>query len=215
MRKIPITRMEMLAHKTQLELARQGRDLLERKRAVLMKELLRVAGAVIQSADALQKAAVEAQHALARAEAVAGTEAVHAAALATRAELPLDVETVSVMGLRIPRIERKRVSKSMLTRGYSVTNESITVDEAASAYEVEVDAILRLAEIELRLTRLAAEVQRTSRRLNALDNALIPQLESELNTIQMALDERERADYLRLKRVRRILEHQRETPQDL
>lgn len=208
MRKIAATRMELLAHKAQLALARQGRDLLERKRAVLMQELLNVAGAVMQSSDALQKAAVEARQALARAEAVAGTEAVHAAALAARSELPLQVETVTLMGLKVPRIERKHVSRSMLARGYSVTNESITIDEAAAAFEAEVDAMLQLAEVELRLTRLTAEIQRTSRRLNALDYTLIPQLEAEYKAIQMALDERERGDHVRLKR---LLERQRKT----
>jgi len=203
MRKIAATRMELLAHKAQLALARQGRDLLERKRAVLMQELLNVAGAVMHSSDALQKAAVEARYALARAEAIAGTEAVCAAALAARSELPLQVETVTLMGLKVPRMERKRVARSMLARGYSVTNESITIDEAAAAFEAEVDAILQLAEVELRLTRLTAEIQRTSRRLNALDYTLIPQLEAEYKAIQMALDERERADHVRLKHVHR------------
>jgi V/A-type H+-transporting ATPase subunit D len=206
--------MELLSHKTQLELAKQGRDLLEQKRSALMQELLRVAGTVMQNTDALQKAATEAQHELARAEAVAGNEAVLAAAFATRAELLLQVETVTVMGLKVPRIERKRVTRPMLARGYSVTGESITIDEAASAFEVEVDAIIQLAEIELRLTRLAAEFQRTSRRLNALDYALIPQMKSETKLIQTALDERERADHARLKRVSQALNRQRKSRTD-
>jgi V/A-type H+-transporting ATPase subunit D len=99
----------------------------------------------------------------------------------------------------------------MLDRGYSVTGTSITIDEAASAFEDEIDAIIQLAESELRLTRLAAEIQRTSRRLNALDHLLIPRLESERDFIQIALDERERADHFRLKLMKRILERKRET----
>ena len=174
MRKISITRMQLLAHKAQLALAKQGRELLEQKRSVLLKELLRVAGAVMQSSDALQKAAIGAQYALARAEAVAGTEAVRAAALVTRGEFPLEVETVTIMGFKVPRIESKRITRSMLAQGYSVTNESTTIEEAALAFEAEVDAIIQLAERELRLTRLDPEVQRTSRRLNALDSVLIP-----------------------------------------
>jgi vacuolar-type H+-ATPase subunit I/STV1 len=74
----------------------------------------------------------------------------------------------------------------------------------------EVDAIIQLAETQLRLTRLAAEIQCTSRRLNALENLLIPRLEAERDFIQMALDERERSDHFRLKLVKRTLERKRE-----
>jgi V/A-type H+-transporting ATPase subunit D len=81
----------------------------------------------------------------------------------------------------------------------------------AEAFETEVDSIIKLAESELRLTRLASEIQRTSRRLNALDHLLIPRLEAERDFIQMALDERERSDHFRLKLVKRILERKRES----
>jgi V/A-type H+-transporting ATPase subunit D len=142
---------------------------------------------------------------------MAGTESVLSAALASRDELPLEVTTTSVMGIRVPHIEQKRVSRSILGRGYSISGASITIDEAAAAFEAEVDAIIQLAETELRLTRLAAEIQRTSRRLNALDNLLIPRLEAERDFIQMALDERERSDHFRLKLVKRTLESKRES----
>jgi V/A-type H+-transporting ATPase subunit D len=211
MRNVSCTRMELLARKTQITLATQGRDLLEQKRTALLKEFMRIADTVMEHTDVLQQAASEARQALARAEAIAGTEAVRSAALASRAELPLDVTTASVMGVKVPHIEQKRVARSMLDRGYSVTGTSTTIDEAASAFEDEIDAIIQLAESELRLTRLAAEIQRTSRRLNALDHLLIPRLESEREFIQIALDERERADHFRLKLMKRILERKRET----
>jgi len=209
MRKVACTRMELLARKEQISLAKQGRDLLEQKRSALLKEFLHMADTVIERSDVLQSAASVAQLSLARAEAMAGTEAVLSAALASRDELPLEVTTTSVMGIRVPHIEQKRVSRSILGRGYSITGTSITIDEAAAAFEAEIDAIIQLAETELRLTRLAAEIQRTSRRLNALDNLLIPRLEAERDFIQMSLDERERSDHFRLKLVKRTLERKR------
>lgn len=210
MRKVACTRMELLARKEQIALAKQGRDLLEQKRTALLKEFLHMADTVVERSDVLQLAASEARLSLARAEATAGTEAVLSAALASRDELPLEVTTTSVMGIRVPHIEQKRVSRSILGRGYSITGTSLTIDEAAAAFEAEVDAIIQLAETELRLTRLAAEIQRTSRRLNALENLLIPRLEAERDFIQMALDERERSDHFRLKLVKRTLERKRE-----
>jgi V/A-type H+-transporting ATPase subunit D len=206
---VSITRMELLARKAQITLASQGRDLLEQKRTALMKELLTTVDTVMERAEALQEAAARAHEALARAEAVAGTETVQAAALAARGELPLEVRAASVMGVRVPHIERKRVARPFSARGYSPVATSLTIDEAAEAFETEVDVIIHLAESELRLTRLAAEIQRTSRRLNALDHLLIPRLEAERDVIQTALDERERADHFRLKLMKRILERKR------
>lgn len=213
MKNISVTRMELLAHKTQISLARQGRELLEQKRNALMKEFLRIADTVMEHSDALQSAADEAHRALARAETIAGTEAVRSAALASRTELPLQVTTVSVMGVRVPNIEQRRVARPILGRDYSIVGTSITIDEAASAFETEVGLIIQLAESELRLKRLATEIQRSSRRLNALDHLLIPRLEAEQEFIQMALDERERADHFRFKLTKRILERKREEEQ--
>lgn len=206
---VSITRMELLAREAQIELATQGRNLLEQKRTALMKELLKTVDAVMERSEALQVAATVAHEALARAEAMAGTEAVRAAALAARSEFPLEVRTRSVMGVRVPDIEQRRAARPLSGRGYSYVGTSITIDEAAEAFENEVDIMMRLAESELRLTRLAGEIQRTSRRLNALDHLLIPRLERERNLIQGALDERERSDRFRLKLIKRILQRKR------
>ncbi len=200
---VATTRMELLARKAQIALARQGRELLEQKRTALMRELMRVADRVLISSDALQQAAAEARVALARAEAVAGSEAVRSAAMATRGELTLEIQTAAVMGVSVPIIEQKRIARSVLGRGYSITGTSVTIDEAVAAFETEVDSLIQLAESQLCLTRLAAELQRTSRRVNALEQILIPRLEAERDFIQMALDERERADHFRLKRIKR------------
>lgn len=175
-----------------------------------MKEFLRIADAVMEWSDVLQLASDDARRALARAEVYAGAEAIRSAALAAQAELPLRVDTTSVMGVKVPIIEQKKISHSILERGFSVTGTSITIDEAASAFETEVNAIIQLAEFELRLTRLAGEIQRTSRRLNALEHVLIPRFEVEHDYIQMMLDERERSDHFRIKLVKRLLERRRE-----
>ncbi len=206
---VSCTRMELIAHKTQIALAVQGRDLLEQKRTELTREFLRIADTVMERTHSLQQAANDARMAIARAKAIAGEQEVASAALASRAELSLEVTTTSLMGVKVPHIEQKRVLRSVLGRGYAITGTSTLIDETAAAFEVEVQAILELAESELRLTRLAGEIQRTSRRLNALDHVLIPRLEEERNAIQAALDEHERSDHFRMKLVKHILERRR------
>ena len=210
---VSVTRMELLACNAQIALAKQGRDLLEQKRSALLKEFLRTADTAVVHSDALQDAAADARQTLARAESIAGTEVIRSAALASRAELSLEVTTGSVIGVKVPHIEQKRVTRSMMGRGYCIVGTPIVVDETAEAFEKEVGAIIQMAETELRLTRLGAEIQRTSRRLNALDHLLIPRLEADRDFIQMALDERERSDHFRFKLMKRVLEHKRQASQ--
>jgi V/A-type H+-transporting ATPase subunit D len=109
------------------------------------------------------------------------------------------------MGVKVPQIEQKPVCHERLDRGYSLTGTSISIDEAADAFESEVEAILRLADSELRLKRLHAEVQNTSRRLNALEYVVLPRLRTDSSYVQSALNERERSDHFRLKMAKRLL----------
>lgn len=206
MHKVSTTRAELLARSDQLLLAKQGHDLLEQKRTVLMKEFIRLVNNVMQHSEELQQVAIKASYALARAEAVAGVEEVRSAALAARGELSLSITMTNVMGVKIPHIEQRATARSILERGYAISGTSVSIDEAAAAFEEEVEAILRLSESELRLARLSREIQSTSRRLNALEHFLIPQLESECKFIQNALDERERSDHFRMKLIKRALQ---------
>lgn len=206
MHKVSTTRAELLAREQQLKLALRGRDLLEQKRNVLVKEFMREAGTVLQHSDMLQKTASDAAKALARAEAAAGVEGVSSAAMAARSSLLLRMQTVNLMGVKVPHIEERSAARPMTGRGYAISSEPVAVDEAAAAFEDEVGAILRLAESELRMTRLSEEIQRTSRRLNALENRLIPRLTQERTYILNALDERERSDHFRLKLVKHLIE---------
>jgi V/A-type H+-transporting ATPase subunit D len=203
------TRMEMLALQAQLKLAEQGQDLLEQKRIALMEEMLRLADAVMESSEHLEQVATEAQRTLARANAVAGTEAVRSAALASCLGLPLQIRSTNVVGVKVPVIERTGAARSTLDRGYSVIGTSLTIDEAASVFEAEVEVIVQLAETELRLRRLAEALRRTSRRLNALRHYLIPGLKAEIVRIRDCLDERERSDHFRLKLAKRLMERKR------
>jgi len=67
------------------------------------------------------------------------------AAMATRGEVAIEVQVANVMGVSIPIIEQKHVARSTLGRGYSITGTSVTIDEAATAFEAEVDSLIQLA----------------------------------------------------------------------
>lgn len=204
MERVSATRTELLAKRAQIALANQGRDLLKEKRNALMQELMRVADTVLRSSDVLEQVAGDARRALMRAQAIDGP-AVQSAALAAQGQVNLQVEGTHVMGVPVPVIEPQPVARSPQTRGYSPTGVSVRINEAATRFEEEVELIIDLAAREVLLRRLADEIQRTSRRVNALEHVLIPRLEAERDRIEMMLEEREREDRFRLKHVKRKL----------
>ena len=202
MEQIRATRAELLAKKNQIALARQGRDLLKEKRNALLQELVRTAEQVVRSGEELEVNAGRATVALALAEAIDGSEAIRSAAFAAQGQLMLEVTGVNIMGVPVPFIEQKSVTRGPLDRGYSLPSVSSRVDATAEAFESLVDLTIELADSEMRLRRLAEEIGRATRRVNALDNVLIPRFETQRDYIQMMLEEREREDLFRLKRVK-------------
>lgn len=202
MERVSATRSELLARRGQLDLARRGRDLLEDKRDELMKEFRKVADLVLSGEGALERAASAARRALAVAEAFDGPEVVRSAAAGGAGGIPLDARPVYIMGVRIADIEYGPLRRSAVDRGYSLAGTSARVDDAASHFEAELELALELAGRELRLRRLVEEIATTTRRVNALENIVIPQLEREAGAIQTILDERERQDRFRLKRAK-------------
>ncbi len=206
MEQVKATRAELLAKKSQIALARQGRDLLKEKRNALLRELMRTAEQVMRSSDELEQTVGEATTALALAEAIDGPETVRSAAFAARGQVTLEVTGTNIMGVPVPVIERKSVARNPLNRGYSLPTVSSRIDAVAEAFETLLDQTIEVADSEMRLRRLAEEIGRTTRRVNALDNVLIPRLETQRNYVQMVLEEREREDLFRLKRVKLKLE---------
>jgi V/A-type H+-transporting ATPase subunit D len=209
MEQVRATRAELLAKKRLIALARQGRDLLSEKRNALLQELMRTAEQVLRESSELERSVGESAVALALAEALDGPEAVRSAAFAAGGQVALDVTGVNIMGVPVPLIEKKSVARSPLDRGYSMSGVSSRIDAVAEAFEAQLDLVIELAASEMRLRRLAEEIGRTTRRVNALDHVLIPRLKAERDYIQMVMEEREREDLFRLKRVKVKLERAR------
>lgn len=206
MEEVHTTRTELLMRKNQIALAEQGRDLLKKKRDALLIEFMSIMDVVLKSSERLQKTAAEASYALNIAKAVDGTVTVKSASMATKGEVLIELSGSYVMGVPVPEVEKKTVARSALTRGYSVTGVSSRIDETAERYEKEINIIIEIAAIETKLKRLGEEIQKTRRRVNALDYIVIPNLKEQVRFIQMALDERAREDLFRLKRVKASLD---------
>jgi V/A-type H+-transporting ATPase subunit D len=206
MRQFSITRKGLRDAGRRIDIARQGHEILEKQQATLMQELMEAAEDSLKAADRSEDAAIRARRALARAYVEAGPEAVRSATLAAQGELEVEIAITDIMGARVPDIQRRSISRPMHERGYAIMGTSTTIDEASEAFEAYAEAILELAQEELRLRWLASELQRISRHVNALEHIVVPQLQEQQDYIRLALEERERAERSRLRLVKRLKE---------
>lgn len=201
MEQVSATRSELLARRARLELARRGRVLLEEKRDQLMSEFRKAADVVLDEAGQLDEISASARRALALAEVAQGPEFVRSAAYSAGREIQLSARPVVVAGVHIAEIEFEPVGRGRFSRGYG-THGNPNVDVAAAEYEAAVEQLLRVAAYEVRLRRLSEEIGITNRRVNALATIVIPQLEEETRLILSRLEERERQEIYRLKRIK-------------
>ena len=105
------------------------------------------------------------------------------------------------MGVKVPKIESSEIKKAFMDRGYG-SYSSAAIDEAASSYEKVVEKILLAAEVETSMRKLLNEIEKTKRRVNALEFVVIPRLDSTKAFIQLRLEEMERENVFRMKRIK-------------
>jgi len=203
---LSITRNELLQHKRQIELTRAGFNLLDKKRIALLQEILRIQDEVVQNATELEARSAKSRRALAKAEALVGEAGVRAAAMGKKREIKIDMEDSLLMGVHIPRLRVESAEREFYDRDIGITGTSPVIDEAAEAFERNLDALLKLADGEIQLGRLLSELNRTTRRLRALEHIIIPKLQSEMRYISHALDARERSEHYSLKLAKKLLE---------
>lgn len=202
MQQVSATRSELLARRAQIALAVQGRELLKEKRSALMREFNRLGISVMEAMQALEKGATDAARVLSDAVAAHGPERVHSAAFAAEGEVELELISRSVAGVPIVEIEKAAVARPRTGRGYSLAATSARIDASAESFEALLDALLEVAALELSLRRLADEINRTTRRVNALEHVVVPRLEAERAAIALVLEERELEGRIRLLRAR-------------
>jgi V/A-type H+-transporting ATPase subunit D len=214
MEEVRPTRAELLERRSQIGLAQQGMDLLKQKRDALLIEFMSVMDETLRLSGSLQKNVSEAQYALAVAKAVDGTVALRSAGMATKGEIVVDMSGTRIMGVSVPVVTKgESPIRSSFTRGYAVTGVSSRVDETADKFERILDVIIEYAGIETRLKRLGEEINKTNRRVNALEQVTIPALREQVTYIRQTLDERAREDLFRLKKVKKKIERKKAAQQ--
>ena len=200
--RVSATRSELLARRARIGLAVQGRDLLKEKRTALMREFDRLSRNALAAMKDLEERARSARGALSETVALDGPEAVGSAALASRGEIGVGLKSKSVAGVKIVELEHDPVGRARTERGYSLAATTPRIDGVAEGFETVLDGLLDFVAVELSLRRLAEEITRTTRRVNALEHVVVPRLEGERDFIAMVLDERELENRVRLMRAK-------------
>ncbi len=196
------TRSELIELKRKIKLSESGHKILKMKRDGLILEFFEVlekAKSVRAELDADFNVATEKINI---AKAVEGIVTVRSTAFSFKDAPQLEVESKNVMGVVVPKIESSSVRKSLNERGYGIIGTSSRIDEAADAYEILVEKIILAAEIETTIKKLLDEIEKTKRRVNALEFKVIPELSEARDFIILRLDEMERENTFRLKRIK-------------
>ena len=191
--------MELLALKNRMKLAERGHDRLREKRDSLIMEFFNTIAEIKEAREKVDKSLTESFSALTQAKMIMGPARVIEFAYASKFEADLKISTRSMMGVRVPVLSVEQRSSEL---PYSLSDSSTKFDVMSEKFKEALKAIVRLAEIESTVKRLALEIERTKRRVSALETVVIPRLDATVRFVKLALEEREREDFVRLKMVR-------------
>lgn len=200
------TRMELLSLKNRTKLAVKGHGLLKEKRDALIKEFFDILDRVKGVREAAERSLKEANEALLEAQIAMGDLAVRKTSLSVKESIDVDIKSRSVMGVSVPVTNVKMEERSIIDRGYSFSDTTIQLDEAAKKFEESIKFLIELGEVEKTIFLLAEEIEATKRRVNALEHIMIPRFENTEKYIDMRLQEMERENFVRLKMIRSTIE---------
>jgi len=137
------------------------------------------------------------------ARAVEGEVAVRSAAYALKADPQVKVTSKSIMGMVVPKVEADHIHVLMTEKGYGVISTSAYIEAASIAFEKLLETIVRAAEVETTMKKLLDEIEKTKRRVNALEFKIIPELKESERFIKFSLEEMERENTTRLKHLKK------------
>lgn len=191
----------LILAKNSLALAKQGYELMDKKRNILIRELMALIGQASDIQSQIDTTFRNAYAALQKANIQLGNHYVQELSYSVPVERSIRIKTRSIMGTEIPLVESS-CEKSIPTYGFYSTTESL--DQAKSAFEKVKELTLRLSMVENSAYRLANNIKKTQKRANALKNITIPSYEALTKEIQEVLEEKEREEFTRLKVIKKM-----------
>jgi V/A-type H+-transporting ATPase subunit D len=202
-KEITPNRSVLLDLKKKIKLSESGYKIMKMKRDGLIIEFFEV----LEKARKMRKGVASdyesAMSKIAIARTVDGEIAVKSAAYALKSEPQVKLGSKSIMGMMVPKVEATTIHTKMNEKGYGVIETSAYIEEAAMAFEKLLDTLVRAAEIETTMKKLLDEIEKTKRRVNALEYKIIPELKDAERFVKFRLEEMERENTTRLKHLKR------------
>ena len=190
------TKGNLILAKNALSLSREGYELMDKKRNILIRELMELIAEASELQEQIDTTFTNAYRALQRANIQMGIHEVEEIALCVPVEHSIRIKRRSVMGTEIPKVEYEKGERKP---AYSFYHTKLSLDEACQQIEQVKELTIRLAEIENSAYRLAYHIKKTQKRANALSHITIPKYERLEKEIQEYLEEKEREEFTRLK----------------
>ncbi|MBE9591982.1 MAG: V-type ATP synthase subunit D [Proteobacteria bacterium] len=200
------TRMELLKLRRRVKLADKGHRLLKEKRDALISEFMVVIKEYKNARKSVEENLKGAFHNLLMAEVLLGSRDLEQISGITLRDIGLDFMTKNIMGVSVPIMKVDNLVRRINERGYGFLSTNAKLDDAAKSFEESILLIVKLAEVEESVRRIAEEVEKTKRRVNALEYIVIPRLKATIKHIEMRMEEIERESFLRLKKIKASLE---------
>ena len=200
------TRMELTRLKGRLRTAVRGHRLLKDKRDELMRQFMDIVRLNKQLRERVEQGLTEAFAALQVASAIMSPEMLEQALLYPRQSVELDMQFKNIMSVNVPQYSfhtRNNDPSEIYPYGFAQTSGEL--DDALSRMAVVFEDMLQLAQVEKTTQMLAQEIEKTRRRVNALEYVMIPELEQNIRYISMKLDENESSTKVRLMKVKEMV----------
>ena len=197
------TKGNLILAKNSLALATQGYGLMDKKRSILLRELMELIDQAKDIQSEIEVTFTEAYKALQKANIELGINYVQEISASVPVENGIRIKARSIMGTEIPLVQYEPEPLN-LTYAYYSTRESL--DEARAKFQKVKELTIKLSMVENSAYRLANNIKKTQKRANALKNITIPMYETLTKDITNALEEKEREEFTRLKVIKRMKE---------
>ncbi len=203
MEQVSPTRTEMITRRAQIRLAEQGAQLLRGKREALVREFLSELRRYTEARGELARALTAAGQSLIRALAIDGSETLASVALASRRGVEVDLAERNIWGTRIVEVKTAWRPDPAAAHRPTPIGASARTEDATERFEAVLERVIAVAPLDRKMHRLAEEIRKTTRRVNAVEQRLLPELREQVHYIRGVLDQREREDIFRLKRLKK------------
>ncbi len=196
------TRSELMKLKKRIALAKSGHNLLKKKRDGMVLEFFEILKQAKTVRRELTESYRQARYRVDVAAALEGAIPIKTAAMTVMPAPPAEILAKNIMGVVVPKIKWKETSAAGKL-GQSRIRGAIAIDEAIEGYNVLIHKIVTAAEVETAMLRLLKEIEKTKRRVNALEFSIIPRMKKDAAFVTLRLEELERENIFRLKRIKK------------